>query len=179
MKPKENTKKFKTPMELEDFVYLMLSHLASSTKIHMLLSPNLKTASIPLEYKQIIEEILYSDNNWKYEFSTFIDMNKYFTNQLSWEKDFASTLEKVLKKLNKTSEINLITDTINIVFTPEEIESIQQKYDEKTNLAMNHFVNLLGNNVFTRDFQISKRNLMSQFPNKTKKRKRTMFSKFY
>lgn len=52
-------------MELKDFVYLMLASLSENRQIYSLENQEHIMISFPIEYKQIIEEILCENNGWR------------------------------------------------------------------------------------------------------------------
>ena len=141
-------------LNIKEFVYLLLATLAQDSKIIDLNDKNIKTISLPIQYKQIIQNILCADNGWKEEFSILIDIEEYFENHFVWEQKLALTLKKVLVDLNKTFEYDFEYDRLLIKFTCDEIDSILMQYnDDELKSVMEHFVNLLTDYIFTREFQ--------------------------
>ena len=57
------------PLNLKDFVYLMLASLAQKTPEFSIERTDQKVAKLPSSYKQVIEEILYANSDWKEKFS--------------------------------------------------------------------------------------------------------------
>lgn len=142
----------KQTLEVKDFVYLLLIKLADNSQI--MNSKKQKVVSIPSNYKQIIENILCSDNGWKDKFSMLIDTEDYFDDHFFWEKKLAATLKNVLDELDKEYKYNLMTDSIFIEFSEDEIENITKRYkDETINEEMTHFASLLVDFIYTREYQ--------------------------
>ncbi|MBE5806563.1 MAG: hypothetical protein E7313_07675 [Clostridiales bacterium] len=140
------------PLEIKDFVYLMLMKLADNSQI--MNSKSQKIVAIPSNYKQVIENILCSDNGWKNKFSQLIDIEEYFDDHFFWERKLANTLKKILQELNKTYRYDLISDNIFIEFSQMEIDEIMKKYqNEEINDNMDHFTNLLVDYIYTREYQ--------------------------
>ena len=71
-------------MDLEGFMLLLLTDLASKSNVHYLADENIKTACISSEYKRIIEKIMYDENNLTLEFASLFDINKCYEEQLEW-----------------------------------------------------------------------------------------------
>ena len=78
----------KEKLDLTDFTYLLLATFAQKNIRHDLENKNIKTAVLPLYYKEVIEQILCDPNRWKYMFSILIDMDAYFNNHFLWEVKF-------------------------------------------------------------------------------------------
>lgn len=57
------------------------------------------------------------------------------------------------EKLN--SNLILEHSYIEIQFTKAQIEEIRNRFDENTLMVMDHFSNLLGDNIFTRSWQVA------------------------
>lgn len=51
------------PLNLKDFVYLMLASLAQKTPEFSIERTDQKVAKLPSSYKQVIEEILYANSD--------------------------------------------------------------------------------------------------------------------
>lgn len=141
-------------LSMNEFVYLLLATLAHNSKISDEKDRSKKIILLPIRYKQIIENILCADNGWKEEFSILIDTEEYFENHFAWEKKLALTLKQALIDLNKAFEYDFVYDTLLIYFTQDEINMIISQYpDEKLKNIMVHFVNLLVDYIYTREFQ--------------------------
>lgn len=138
-------------LELKDFVYLMLACLSKERQIYSLVNKEKIIISIPINYKQVIEEILCENNGWKDKFSTLINVEEYFSDHFVWEQKLGLKLKEVLDELGKTIEYNFEFDYFIIYFTKEEIDKIFAKYPNE-NLVnnMRHFVGLLVDYSFTR-----------------------------
>lgn len=93
----ENTQE----LDIKDFVYLMLATLAHNPKIIDYKDRSQKIIALPIQYKQIIENILCAENRWKEEFSILIDIEEYFKNHFVWERKLAVALKQVLLDLKK------------------------------------------------------------------------------
>ncbi len=122
-------------LDMEHFIDLLLASLASKTKT--------KVASLPQNYKESIEKIMYAKNGWGIKFSELIDANKYYEDQYEWEKDFSIGIIEYLKKQQKEAQYDFNVDSINIKYTTNEIEETFNKYDNNVIETMNHFSNLI------------------------------------
>lgn len=140
-------------LSLYDFSTLMLIHLAKNSQNSSIGSQQISYASIPFSYKEIIQNILYTDNRWKEMFSVLIDVEKYFNNHFSWEEEMAYALNNVIKSLGKTIEVDFLSDKFKIAFTTEELDNLMKQYpDDNINHLMNHFTRLLNEHIFTRQY---------------------------
>lgn len=147
----------KKNLDLTDFTYLLLATLAKKNIRYdgIRYNKNIKTAVLPLYYKEVIERILCNPNRWKYMFSVLIDMDDYFNDHFIWELKFSRELDKVVGELNKKMILDLECDQILIKFSNEEIEEILAKYsdiDEEVKKRLDHFTNLLNDVIFERQF---------------------------
>ena len=145
----------KKNIDLEDFTYLLLATLAKKNIRHDLRNKNIKTAVLPLYYKEVIKGILCNPNRWKYMFSVLIDTDEYFRNHFSWEMKFSRELNNTVNKLNKKMVFDLELDQILIKFTDEEVKEVLARYnniDEEVKTRLDHFTNLLNNVIFTREY---------------------------
>lgn len=176
----------KKTLSINEFVYLLLATLAQNTRVLDFKYKNQKTIALPVQYKQIIENILCADNGWKKEFSILIDIEEYFKDHFIWEQKLALALKQALINLNKTFEYDFKYDNLLIVFTQEEINMILSQYqDEELKNTMDHFTNLLVDYIYTREFQekyydyyadtVSK--MHNQNVEKSKKRLKSFFIK--
>ena len=144
----------KKTLSVNEFVYLLLATLAQNPRIIDIKDRSKKIVSLPIQYKQIIENILCADNGWKEEFSVLIDVDEYFEDHFAWEYKLAITLKQTLIDLNKTFEYDFEYDKLLIPFTQEEINMILSKYpDEKLKNIIDHFAHLLVDYIYTREFQ--------------------------
>ena len=144
----------KNTLDIYDFVLLLLATLAQNSRIIMLEDKNKKVVSLPVQYKQIIQNILCADNNWREKFSILIDTEEYFKDHFMWEQKLSLALKKVLSDFNKTCVYDFEDDKISIFLTPNEINKILFLYqDEELKSTMDHFANLLVDYIYTREFQ--------------------------
>lgn len=147
-------KKTTKPLEIIDFIYLMLATLANNSKTKDVNSETIKIASIPTNYKQIIQNILCTDNRWKEEFCFLINLEEYFEDHFSWELKLSIAFEQVLLMLDKKIEFDFLHDRLLIKFTQEEIDNILRKYSNiELNNIMKRFTSLLVDYIYTREFQ--------------------------
>ena len=131
-------------LSLNDFTILMLATMANN---------NEGIASIPADYKQRIENILCSDNGWKEKFSILINLDDYFEDHFSWEKQLGIEIKSFVELLRKNPKYDFLKDSINISFTTEEINNILLKIKDDFNSAMNFFVALLTDYIYSREYQ--------------------------
>ena len=142
------------PIEIEDFVNLLLVMLANKKSRTDLNDKNKRIVKLPANYKQIIENILCADNNWKDIFSDLINIDEYFDDHFAWEIKLTKTLKETLIKMNKSIEYEFESDSLLITFTTEEIKEIMSRYsDEELTKPMARFVTLLTDYIYTREFQ--------------------------
>ena len=145
-------------LEIKDFSLLMLAILADSSRPLTVAKKTIKIAVLPIDYKQIIQNILCDDNGWKEEFSSLINMKEYFSNHFKWEKKLVSSIQEYIDETCKDVKYDFNTDKIYIRFEFKEIEEIQEnilnKYkSQETINKMIHFTNLLKDLIFTREYQ--------------------------
>ena len=88
-------------MKIDEFTLYFLARLTKVQRVIDLNNRNNVIIDIPANYKDIIEDILNSNESWKEEFSVLIDMDEYFKDHYAWEKKFAISLEKTLTILGK------------------------------------------------------------------------------
>ena len=151
-----------TPVvDMKGFVTLLLADLASKNTLYVFNGPNKKQASLPMDYKNRIEKIMYADNEWGIKFSRLLDINEYYENQSDWEQELGKTISNVINELGKKDQTtyNLELDTIEIPFTNEEIEKIKSRYDEEILEIMDHFSNLIADYAFSRKFKVDWREM--------------------
>lgn len=141
-----------TPLlDMKHFVELLLADLASKTPIIYLDGRTTKTAVLSFYYKDIIQNIMYSNNGWGIKFAKIINIHSYYEYQQDWEKKLGNTVRKVLKDLNKEINYDLAYDNFYIEFTSEEISNIKKNFDSETLLIMDYFSNLVGCNSMNRN----------------------------
>lgn len=141
----------KKTLSIDDFTNLLIATLAYNTQIIDLNDCNKKIASLPLDYKQRIEKIMYTENEWNEEFSILINTDDYFKNHFNWEQQLAMQLKKIT---SKKYEIDFLRDCINITLDQEEVNAILSKYsDNNLTRTMLHFTTLLTDYIYSREFQ--------------------------
>ena len=147
----------KESLPLKDFIYLLLAMSAKyDDRRYNMNSGKTKTAVLPLNYKEVIEDILCEPNGWKYRFSRLINIDEYFENHFRWERNFSRELKAVASELNKKITYDLEYDHLLIDFTDEEVEAIFAKYsdiDEETKHRIRHFAILLNDLIFRRQYK--------------------------
>lgn len=138
-------------IKLTDFVYLLFATLADNSKIN---DKNNKIVCLPVNYKQIIENILCVDNGWKDEFSCLIDVDDYFADHFDWELRLSLAIKNMLFEMNKWVDYNFECDLLLFSFAREEIDKIMNGFENsKLKTIMNHFANLLVDYIYTREYQ--------------------------
>jgi len=139
---------------LEDFVILMLIHLAKKPQSTDLENLDNKFAKIPFAYKEIIQNIMFEDNKWCDIFSCLINVDEYFDNHFLWEFKMSNTLKNVLDKLNKNVICDFTSDNFLVSFNEEELRVFSNFYDDEIiNKRMEHFTSLLSNYIYTRYYK--------------------------
>ena len=115
---------------------------------------NIKTIMIPVNYKQIIENIMCAGNGWDERFSVLINAEEYFDDHFVWEMKFAITLQEVLKEMQKPYKYDFVGDRLLIQIKQEQVDEILAKYpSKKLNDVMGHFANLFVDYIYTREYQ--------------------------
>ena len=143
-------------MDMKNFVLLLLADLArKSETIHCIDNQKLMVACLPLNYCEIIEKIMYEETGWGIKFAELIDIYSYYECQSDWEQKLSIIIAKVLKEEKLNSNLILEHSYIEIQFTKAQIEEIRNRFDENTLMVMDHFSNLLGDNIFTRSWQVA------------------------
>lgn len=141
-------------LDINDFVYLLLATLAQNTGTIVFKDKNKKIISLPVQYKQIIENILCENNSWKEEFSILIDTDEYFEDHFAWENKLSLSLKETLNDMNKSYEYDFVYDSLLITFTQDEVDTMLLRYPEQeTKDVMDHFSRLLTDYIYTREYQ--------------------------
>ena len=140
-------------MKVKDLALGMMASMAEESPYIYLREPNKKTCVLPVNYKQNIQNIMCAGNGWFEEFSRLIDTEEYLDSHFAWEIKFAGALEEAIEELGKTIKYNYISDSIEIEFTPEEIEAILSKLTKPTRNILNHFSRLVGDRIYSREYQ--------------------------
>lgn len=141
-------------LSLNDFLTLLLVHLANNSEWVDKNNPKNKYACIPFAYKEIIQNILCAENGWKEKFSVLINVDEYFDNHFIWEMNMSDSLDTLLTDLGKTVVPDFQRDQFVIAFTDSEVSQIMKKYsDVDTNDVMEHFARLLNDFIYTRRFK--------------------------
>lgn len=144
-------------VDMKNFVLLLLADLARKTKIHDFQNPNLKAALLPLEYRDIIEKIMYEENGWGMEFSSIIPIYSYYENQREWECKLGKMIKSVLNEENLEHDFDLEYNCIRVYFTEDRINEIRSKSDSMLLEVMDHFSNLVSSYTFSRNSKIEDR----------------------
>lgn len=146
-------------MDINNFALLLLADMASKSKIFYSDKRNSKTASLPLNYCEVIEKIMYEENGWGSKFAELIDIYSYYENQSDWEMELGAAISKILQDEKLKSDLDLEYSYLNIHFTKTQIEEIKSRFDEETLDIMDHFSNLLGAYVYTRRWSIESKEM--------------------
>lgn len=142
-------------MDMKNFALLLLADLARKSKTHYSDNQELMTACLPLNYCEIIEKIMYEENGWGIKFAELIDIYSYYECQSDWEQKLGIIIAKVIKEEVLNSNLILEHNYIEIQFTKVQVEEIRNRFDNKTLIVMDHFSNLLNDNIFTRSWQVA------------------------
>ena len=140
-------------LSMHDFAILLLSKLAENSLAVNLYYPKQKYAILPFNYRERIENILCADNGWKEEFSSLIDVADYFDDHFWWEERLAHELQNAVQELKKNMTFDIVHEEMSVIFYPNEIQKIFQKYDKDAVKKMGHFVNLLLDSIYTRKYR--------------------------
>ena len=153
-------------MKIDEFTLYFLARLTKVQRVIDLNNRNNVIIDIPANYKDIIEDILNSNESWKEEFSVLIDMDEYFKDHYAWEKKFAISLEKTLTILGKRVDYDFQSDTMRVTFSKMEVQALLDETDNKDlNNIMDHFVSLIQDCQYTRDY----REFMDKFDDNNRK----------
>lgn len=147
----------KKVLTLKQFACLLLAKLAEKTPLLQLNPKNqdVLVCCLPARYRQNIQNIMCEQNGWAEEFSNIIDVEKYFENHFLWEYELSKTIEEVLNDLKKSYKYNFYHDRLEIMFTKEEVDTILKNFTKPVKENMDHFANLVGDRIYTREFQES------------------------
>lgn len=146
-------------VDMKNFVLLLLADLARETKIHDFQNPNLKVALLPLEYRDIIEKIMYEENGWGMKFSSIIPIYSYYENQREWECKLGKMIKSVLNEENLEYDFDLEYNCIRVYFTEDRINEIRSKSDSMLLEVIDHFSCLVSSCLFDRDAKIGNKEL--------------------
>lgn len=164
-------------VDMKNFVLLLLADLARKTKVYDFQNPNLKVASLPFEYRDIIEKIMYEENDWSNEFASIIPIYSYYEYQREWEIKLGKTIQKVLKEKNLKHDYDLEYNCLNVYVTDEVINKIRSECDDMLLEVMDHFSNLMISYPFSRNARIEDKEserVMNRLECETKKRNRNI-----
>ena len=145
----------KRVLSKKQFCLLLLAKLAEKTPIIQAKAGNKDKliCCLPARYKQNIQNIICEQNGWTEKFSNLIDVEEYFNDHFAWESNLSNALEEVLKELKKSYKYNFYHDRIEITFTQEEVDAILNKFTKPVRENMDHFANLVGDYMYTRQHQ--------------------------
>ena len=145
----------KKVLDIKKFTYLFLATLAKKTRIIQLDAKNkhILACRLPVNFKQNIQNIMCEQNGWAEKFSNLIDVEEYFYDHFAWEHKFSKTIEEVLKELNKKHTYDIKYDSFCIDFTEKEVDLILRKFTTPVKDNMDHFVNLVIDYIYTREYQ--------------------------
>lgn len=166
-------------LSINKFATLLIASLADNSRVIDYNNLDNKVAVIPADYKQRIENIICAGNGWQNEFSPLININEYFEDHFAWEQQLATQIKIILKKMGKKMKYDIENDSIKISFSQKEVDSLLSNYkDNKVIQIMDHFVSLMGDVIYTREFQeeFHDYNAKSiQYMKKMKKNKESMY----
>lgn len=153
-------KLMKKVLTQKQFCLLLLAKLAEKTPLIPLKPKNkdVLICRLPARYKQNIQNIICEQNGWTEKFSNLIDVEEYFNDHFTWESNLSNVLEEVLKELKKSYKYNFYHDSLEINFTKEEVDAIYKKFTKPVIENMDHFANLVGDYIYTRQYQEEHRN---------------------
>ena len=145
----------KKVLDLKKFTYLFLATMAKKTPIIQLDAKNkhILDCRLPVNFKQNIQNIMCEQNGWAEKFSNLIDITEYFYDHFAWERKFSRAIDEVLKELNKKCTLDIECDSISIDFTEKEVNLILSKFPTPLKDNMNHFANLVADQIYTREFE--------------------------
>ena len=144
-------------VDMKNFVLLLLADLARKTKVYDFQNPNLKVALLPLEYRDIIEKIMYEENGWGTKFASIIPIYYYYENQREWECKLGKMIKSVLNEENLEHDFDLEYNCIRVYFTEDRINEIRSRCDSMLLEVMDHFSNLVSSYTFSRNAKIEDR----------------------
>lgn len=119
-------------IDIYHFALLLLTDLALKSDLCDLNNPDIKKACLPLEYLDIIEEIMYEENGWGILFNELIDSPVYYEYQDEWEKDLGRNIKKVLMEESLKYDIDLESNRLVIDFDLNKIILIRSMFDKKS-----------------------------------------------
>lgn len=139
-------------LPIHDFTRLFLAKMADNSIAINFNQPENKYADIPFNYRERIENILCANNGWKEKFSFLIDIDEYFKDHFYWERVFADELLKVAKELDKNFRFDIVSEYMSVAFSTKEVNKILSNYDHGIVALMDHFVNLVIDAIYSREF---------------------------
>lgn len=128
-------------VDMTRFVELLLADLASKDTKIFTGNKDYRTASISKDYKNIIETIIYK-KNLGIEFSCFIDLDFYYSNQIIWEYELENAIAKFADKPDRIIKEDINNNTIEIDLTLDEISQIKGQYDKDILKKMDYLTDL-------------------------------------
>ena len=140
-------------LSIRDFARLLLIICAKKTSKIDLSRPQVRTAYIPFNYRQRIENILCANNGWEKEFAILIDVDYYLEDHFWWEENLAEEILGVAEEYQKEISYDLVSELLSIDFFAFEIKMTERYYNENVVKTMERFVNLLLDAIYSRRFQ--------------------------
>ena len=164
-------------IDMRNFVLLLVVNLACKTAMCDPSYPDFKIASLPFEYRDIIEKIMHEENGVDMEFSSIIPIYSYYENQREWEIKLGKMIKEVLKEENLKHDFDLEYNCLRVYFTEEKINTILNQCDSMLLEVMNRFSNLINDYSFDRNERIENREFertINRLKYETEKRNRNI-----
>ncbi len=139
-------------LTLHAFVLLFLAKLADNSLSIDYRQLNIKSANIPFNYRERIENILCANKSWRDNFAVLINLKEYFEDHFFWEEELANEILNVVNELGKKIDFNIVSEYMSIDFSEKEISDILKRFDKYTVSQMDHFVNLLLDAIYSREY---------------------------
>jgi len=119
-----------TLVDMDNFIELLFASIANISLIYDFDNVNShESIYVPINYKEIIKDIMYNEDTPILNLSKIIEIEKYYFDQEEWEKEFDCSVEKYLTKTDKIKTYSQNNNSIEIKFNSNEIKQILLKYD--------------------------------------------------
>lgn len=130
-------------IDFNNFAELFLACLMNKSEVVFIGNDKIKSAKLPIYYKELIQDIMYEQKNWRIKIHILFDIRLYYDKQIIWEKEFGVALNNCLKKDIIKHNYNFVDDVIEVECNDIEIKKILDKFDNDCLDVMESFVDLM------------------------------------
>ena len=135
-------------ISIHDFAKLFLAKMAGEIS-----SDGVRVTRIPFNYRQRIENVMCANDSWKKDFSTIINTKEYFEDHFFWEELLAQEIIQVIDELKLKIYFDFVNENMYLFLSEPVIDQITSNFSRRCNSAMEYFVSLITDMIYSRQFQ--------------------------